>query len=361
MLRDLARVLHLTPAVFSIILVSALLISAVVLGFLLNRILHHWTRKLAGHWGELLFALLESLPLPLLILSALYTGLEVLTLPPAYERIGSRLIRVLVILVIFYFPAKVLILFLRRVAQRDPGLERVTQPAAFITRALFALLAGIVVLENLGISLTGIWTTLGVGSVAVALALQETLSNFFAGLYLLADRPVTPGDFIKLDGGHEGFVLRLGWRSTHLRTRDNNVVVVPNSTLAKSVITNYSMPEPWMALPIPVSVSYDSDPSRVEQILAEIADEAVREGLAGLRDNPKPLARLVPGFGESSLNFSLVVFVRDVTDQDPVQSELRKRILQRLKKEGIEMPYPTRSIVLEKAVVDALTKKGTKA
>ena len=137
---------------------------------------------------------------------------------------------------------------------------RVTQPAAFVVRTLFALLGTIIFLENMGISLTAVWTTLGVGSVAVALALQETLSNFFSGLYLLADRPVSPNDYIKLDSNQEGYVLRIGWRSTILRTLGNNYVVIPNSTLAKAIITNYSAPETRMSYSLPVSVAYGTDP-----------------------------------------------------------------------------------------------------
>ena len=357
MAQDIARALHLSQAAFSVILFSALIIVALVVGFILNRLFHSSAKKLANTRGELLFLLLETLPLPLLILGALYTGLESLTLPPHYEQLGSKLIRVLVILVIFYFPSKVLILFLRRMGQRDPALERVAQPAVFITRALFALLAVIIILENLEIHLTAVWTTLGIGSVAVALALQETLTNFFAGLSILVDRPISPGDYIKLDSGQEGFVVRLEWRSTILRTGQNNLVVIPNATLAKSVITNYSMPEPWMTVAMRVSVAHGADARRVEQILTEIAEEAVREGLQGLVTNPRPAARLVPGFGDSSLDFSLVVHVKGFGYQDTVQSELRKRILERFRKEGIEMPLPTRALVLDQSVMSLLERR----
>ena len=196
---------------------------------------------------------------------------------------------------VFYFPAKVLILFLRRVGQRNPGMERVTNPSIVVVRALFAILAIVIVLENLGVSLTAVWTTLGVGSVAVALALQETLSNLFAGLYLLADRPVSPGDYIKLDSGQEGYVIRIGWRSTTMRTQSNNMVFVPNSTMAKAVIINYSLPELRVSISIPVRVSYGSDPSQVEKALLDITREAAQEGLAGLLLNPPPSVCLNPG------------------------------------------------------------------
>jgi len=354
MLQDLAKALHLSPAQFFTLWAIVMLVAAVGVGFVLNRVFHYWARKFQNTWGEVVFSLLQPLPIPLLLLAALYTSLELLVLPRAYERLGSKLIFVLVVLVIFYFPAKVVILFLKRLASGEPGLERVTEPASLVVRALFALLAIIIVLDNLGISLTAVWTTLGVGSVAVALALQDTLGNFFAGLYLLADRPVNLGDYIKLDSGQEGFVVRVGWRSTALRMTSNNFVIVPNSTLAKAVITNYSLPEPRMSYGLLVRVSYGTDPARVENILLEVAREAAREGLEGLVAFPKPSLRLIPGFGESSLDFSLNVHVRQFTDQFLVQSELRKRVLKRFAEEGIEMPFPVRTIVPDKSLLPLL-------
>jgi small-conductance mechanosensitive channel len=360
MVEDLARALHLSPTVFYMLLFATLVMGSLALGLVLNRIIHYWTKKLANTWGELVFSLLESLPIPLLFLSSVYAGLELLPLPHRFERVGSKLIFALTIVVVFYFPAKVLILFLRRVGQRNPGMEQVTNPSILVVRALFALLAIIIVLENLGISLTAVWTTLGVGSVAVALALQETLSNLFAGLYLLADRPVSPGDYIKLDSGQEGYVIRIGWRSTSMRTRAYNIVFVPNSTMAKVVIINYSLPEPRVLISIPVQVSYETDPSRVEKALLEVTREAAQEGLAGLLLAPPPDVLLDPGFGDSSLEFSLRVNVRRFEDQNPVQSELRKRILARFAKEGIAIPFPTRTIGLDQATIESLQSSALK-
>ena len=192
------------------------------------------------------------------------------------------------------------------------------------------------------------------GSVAVALALQETLSNFFSGLYLLADRPVSPNDYIKLDSNQEGYVLRIGWRSTILRTLGNNYVVIPNSTLAKAIITNYSVPEPQMSYTVPVSVARGTDPNRVEKVLLEAAHEAIRDGLEGLLANPNPSVAFSPGFGESSLNLSLNLQLRQFTDQYPVQNDLRKRIVKKFQEAGINMPFPTRTLVLDKSSQDLL-------
>ena len=346
MLQEVARAPRLSPATFYLLAFSALFFVSLALGLVLNRIFHRLTAKVQNRWGEMIFTILESLSLPLSILSGLYAALEVLTLPRQYEKIASKVIFALVVIVIFYFLTRVVILFLRRWGRREPALLRVTEPAVFVVRALFALIAAIIILENLGIHLTAVWTTLGVGSVAVALALQDTLGNFFAGLYLVADHPISPGNYIKLDGGQEGFVAHVGWRSTLLRTLGNNTVVIPNSTLAKAIIVNYSLPEERMSLDIRVSVASSADPRRVEKILVEVAQEGARDGLEGLLSAFPPDVKLIPGFGPSSLEFTLGIQVRTFVDQYQVQSELRKRILERFRKEGIELAMPSQTVVL---------------
>jgi small-conductance mechanosensitive channel len=285
----------------------------------------------------------------LFVLVAAYTVQEILTLPPRYERLGAKVLTAIGIGLFFYALARLVSLYLRLVVQKSPELQRVTEPAAFVARVLFALLAAFIILENLGIHLTVIWTTLGVGSVAVALALQETLSNFFSGLYLLADRPISPGDYIKLDSGYEGYVVQVGWRSTSLRSLGNNIILVPNALLAKAVITNYARPEDRMSLDIHVSVPYGTDARHVEKMLVEVAEEAARDKTEGLLAEFPPSAKLIPGFGPSTLDFTLGVQIRRFVDQYQVQSELRKRILERLQKEGIDVPLPAQRLILDRS------------
>jgi len=356
MLQDLARDLHVQPKLFYSLIFAVLIVVALVIGFVLSRVFKSWARKVQNSWGGFVFELLATLSVPLLVLLALYIGMESLPLPRLYERIASKLIFALVVLAISYFPAKALLLFLGRMSEKQAGLRQVTQPVSFIIKALFALLAVVIVLENLGVSLTAIWTTLGVGSVAVALALQDTLGNLFAGLYVMMDQTIRPEDYIKLDSGQAGYVARVGWRSTYLNSLDGNSIVVPNAALAKAVITNYSLPQTRLGVPIAVSVAYGTDPERVTKALLEVVDQAGREGLEGLLLYPPPGVSLNPGFGNSSLDFTLGVQVREFRDQFRVQSELRKRILGRFAQEGIKMPYPVRTIVLDKSSLDALRK-----
>jgi small-conductance mechanosensitive channel len=284
----------------------------------------------------------------LFVVVAAYTVEEILILPPRYERLGAKVLTALAIGLFFYALARLVTLYLAGLVQKSPELQRVTEPAAFAVRILFALLAAFIILENVGIHLTVIWTTLGVGSVAVALALQETLSNFFSGLYLLADRPISPGDYIKLDSGQEGYVEHVGWRSTSMRTLGNNIVVLPNAVLAKAVITNFARPESRMSLDIHVSAPYGTNARRVEQILVDVAEQAARDRVEGLLAEFPPSAKLIPGFGPSTLDFTLGVQIRSFVEQYQVQSEIRKRILERFQQEGIDMPLPAQRLILNR-------------
>jgi len=214
-------------------------------------------------------------------------------------------------------------------------------------RILIGIAAVVMALQSVGVPVAPILTTLGVGSLAVALALQDTLANFFAGLYLLADRPVRPGDFIKIPDGEQGTVEAIGWRSSRLRTLQNNIVIVPNQKLSQAVLTNYHLPEPHLAITIPVAVSYDVDPEAVEGHLLDELLLAAGE-IPEVHEEP-PSVRLA-GFGDSSLIFHCVVFVRNFEAQFAAATALRKRVLARLRNEGIEIPYPQQVVRLAEGV-----------
>ncbi|MDP9001085.1 MAG: mechanosensitive ion channel family protein, partial [Myxococcota bacterium] len=189
--------------------------------------------------------------------------------------------------------------------------------------------------DALGVSLAPALTALGVGSLAVALALQDTLSNFFSGLYIVVDKPVRPGDFIRVDPNYEGYVESIGWRSTHLRTLGNNLVVIPNASVSKAIITNYSRPTPQLASNIRVDVPSDADVDKVEDALADEAKRAM--DVPGIAEAPTPSVALSPGFVDGGVAFTVHFHVRSFADQAPVQHALRKRIAARFRKDGIPL------------------------
>jgi small-conductance mechanosensitive channel len=321
--------------------------SAVVVALLARRFGIAWlrrlTRKTETDLDDELVSLLDRALVPALGIGVLATCLNLFPLPPKFLLVANRIFFLCTLALALYYGMKVVILTANRWLERKSTNPRSREGVQFVVRVVFASLGTMLLLDNLGISLTAVWTTLGVGSVAVALALQDTLSNFFAGIYIHIDSPVRVGDYVKLDDQHEGFVESLGWRSTHIRMLANNIIVVPNAKLASSVITNYSMPEPAMSLLVSISVSYSADPETVENILVEEAKAAAGH-VEGLVADPAPFVRFIPGFGESSLDFTLICRVNTFVDQYLVQHELRKRIFARFRREGIEIPFPQRDV-----------------
>ncbi len=277
---------------------------------------------------------------------ALYVGVAVSSLPLRYVNYITKGIYVLIIISMTLVAANLS----GRIFEGYISRSKVPMPTTGLTYAVIKgviLVVGfLIVLSLLGISITPLLTALGVGGLAVALALQDSLANFFAGLHILLERSVRVGDFIKLESGEQGYVKDITWRTTRVRMLGNNEVIIPNSKLSQSIVTNYYLPEKWMSLLIPVSVSYSADPEDVERILTEEAMAAVGEvqGLVGAPEADDPFVRFIPGFGESSLDFTLICKVREFVDQYLVQHELRKRIFRRFKKEGIEIPFPQRTV-----------------
>ena len=236
----------------------------------------------------------------------------------------------------------------RAFGDQVPGAVPVTTLSQNLAQLVVLIIGILLALRIIGIEITPILTALGVGGLAVALALQDTLSNLFAGFYISLAQQIRLGDYIKLNTGEEGYVTDISWRSTTLRSLSNNMIVVPNAKLAQANVTNYYLPDKRMGASLQVSVSYDSDIDQVQRVLLEIANKAITE-VPGLVAEPAPAVTFDPGFGESSLNFTLGFQIAEFSNQYSVRHELRKRILQRFREERIHMPFPTRSIFLQNA------------
>jgi len=125
------------------------------------------------------------------------------------------------------------------------------------------------------------------------------------------------------------------------------MTIIPNSKLSQSIITNYNLPEGRMSLLIPVSVSYSADPDKIERVLLEEARQSIGK-IPGLLGEPEPVVRFMPGFGESSLDFTLICQIEQFSDQYLAQHELRKRILKRFNDENIEIPFPQRVVHIKR-------------
>lgn len=278
------------------------------------------------------------------LMLAIYIALQVSELSQTWVDIAGKVMLALLVLSMALVAANLLAGLIRISAAKAELALPVTGLTQTVVKVVIMVLGVLIVLETvLGVRVTSLLAALGVGSLAVALALQDTLSNIFAGAYITMGKNIRVGDYIKMDTGDEGYVLDVSWRVTKIRTLANNILIVPNSKLSQAIVMNYYLYEPKMAISIPVSVSYEADPDHVERVLVEEAKSAASQ-VPGLLANPDPTVRFVPGFGDYSLNFTLYCHVKEFTDQYLVQHELRKRIFKRLKKEGIEIPFPIRIV-----------------
>jgi MscS family membrane protein len=205
-------------------------------------------------------------------------------------------------------------------------------------------LAFVLILSVYQVDITPFLAGAGIAGLAVALAAQDLISNFFGGALITVDKPFKVGDRIKVDD-YYGDVISVGPRSTRLKTLDHQVVTIPNNKITTNIIINYNEPDPRLRMTIPVSVAYGTDPKRVKEVLLEIAQDVIKN-TDYFVDDPAPTAFFVE-FGGSSLNFILRIWTQKNLPEN-VKDAINCRIAERFAKEGIEVPFPQMEIRMKK-------------
>jgi small-conductance mechanosensitive channel len=197
-------------------------------------------------------------------------------------------------------------------------------------------------LQYVGISVTPALAALGVTGLAVSLALQETLSNLFSGVLIVASNQIRPGHYVRLNSGEEGYVSDITWRTTNIRQLSNNLVVVPNSAMTSAIVLNFEHPEPEMSILFEVGVSYESDLEHVEQVTIDVCKETLREVAGGVPDF-EPFIRYHT-FNDFSIQFTVILRGQDFVSQYLIKHEFVKRLHKRYREEGIVIPFPIRTL-----------------
>jgi small-conductance mechanosensitive channel len=269
---------------------------------------------------------------------------------------------VLLILAIVAFADRFSVSMLGNYSKRTELLRDSKSIVKGVTRGLVFGIGALVLLGTLGVSITPVIASLGITSLAVALALQPTLENFFSGVQLVIDKPIRVGDFIELESGEQGFVDRIGWRSTWIRMLPNNTVIIPNSVLSGSKVINYFYPEKELSVPVEVGVHYDSDLEHVERITLEVAREVLRTHEWGVTEYDTFV--VYTGFGDSSINFTVMLRAKEYFNRFWVRSAFIKALHKRYAQEGITIPYPIRALNLTQegsAQVQLGLERGSRA
>lgn len=326
---------------------------AAVLWLLVRILLGQLARLIARTSFSLDSALVGAAPVPanLVILSLSLLAWQTLLaelggrLSNRLDNLLATLVQVLFIVALVVFADRVTARMLGSYAERSDGLRNSRSIVQGISHGVILGIGALVLLGTLGISITPIIASLGITSLAVALALQPTLENFFSGVQLVIDKPIRVGDFIELDSGEQGFVDRIGWRSTWIRMLPNNTVIMPNSALSKSKIINYYYPTKELSVPVEVGVHYSSDLEHVERVTLEVAREVLRTHKWGVPDYETFV--IYTGFGDSSIDFTVMLRAQEYFNRFWVKSAFIKALHKRYAEEGITIPFPIRAINLD--------------
>jgi len=326
--------------IFILVLFAGLIVKKVIF----NRLLR-WAKKTSSQLDDLIVGAVKSPLMVLCLMLALYFALQFSKLPENIVQVMSKSILILGIISAVLALANLLSGLIKLYASRIDSALPVTSLTQNIARILIFSIGALIILNSLGVSITPILATLGVGGLAVALALQDTLTNLFAGFHITVAKQIRVGDYIKLESGEEGYVVDINWRSTKIKMLPNNLVLIPNDKLNKAVVTNYCLPDKEMAVLVDLGVHYKSDLEKVEKVTCEVAKSVMKEVSGGVAYF-EPFIRYHT-FGDSCIKFTVILRAKEFVDQYLIKHEFIKRLHKRYIQEGINIPYPIRAINYE--------------
>ena len=320
----------LTPLIIS----ASIILTALVIGIIVYKWFFRVLIKISNSTDtDLDDALLKSLRLPfsgLIVLGGIYVAMLYFSNVP--QAILNKTLSVLLIFFLILAFSRLIVNAFDWYAQSLKGNTRTPVNSKLIPigrRAsviIIYIIGTLLIFDTLGINISPLIAGLGLSGLAVALAIQPTLSDLFAGTYVITEGSVASGDYIELDNGISGYVVAVGWRSTKVRTVMNNLVIVPNSKFAETVITNYNEPRSSLNVIVQCGVSYDSNLEEVKEFGSYFAFDA---------------------FGESNIDFWMFIQAKDRLASFTLKSELIKRIHEEFENNSIVINYPVRTIQID--------------
>jgi small-conductance mechanosensitive channel len=336
------------PNFTEIIVVSCLVGGSIILGLIFKRVILlrilQFTSRTKWQGDDIIInASKNSIPI-LFLLTGLYFSIYILPLTPGILSFLLVAIKIVAIFIVTLIIARIGIGWINAYQKKSQNSFPKSSILEYLVKTIVFIIGGLFVLQTLGISITPLITALGVGGLAVALALQDTLSNLFAGLQILAAKNMQPGDYIRIETRDEGFIQDINWRTTTIKTLPNSLVIIPNSKLASFVVTNFTKPDKENAILVNVGVSYNSDLEQVENVTSEVARGVMMEVAGGVKDFV-PFIRY-NGFDAYSIKFTVIMRGNEFTDQYLVTHEFMKRLHKRYQQEHIEIPFPITTVLL---------------
>lgn len=334
-----------TNTVEILIIPLCILTASLLMGLTLNKMINKRLQTRMQDVESLQYVLanaIKGVPVALCCGIGVYWTITALPLTTLVQTLLSNILLGIILFTMTRVIARILVGLIEQSAQKNAATMPKTSLLNNIVNIVVYAIGILIILQSYGISVTPIITALGIGGMALALGLQETLANIFAGLHLIVSRQIRIGDYIKLSSGEEGCVADIAWRFTTIQATSNNMVVIPNQKIASAIITNYNMPKQDITVVVPVGVSYDSDLEHVERVTLDVAKAVMSKVEQSITTEP---AVRFHTFADSSINFNVILHSSRFVNQFPLKHEFIKALMKRYREENIEIPYPIRTIL----------------
>lgn len=343
---------------------GSIIITSFFLGFIFQKTLLKKMQNVASkrNWrlSQILFESLNNVPILWFGLLGIYGASMLVPLPIKFLKLLQQTLLIGTVFSITWFLANFAASYVSLYSSKSEfrktlGILPSTSILNNLTKAIILGIGLLIIANSLGISITPIITALGVGGLAVSLALQDTLSNLFAGLHIILSHQLRPGDYIELNG-QEGYITDINWRNTTIKELSNNCIVIPNAKLSSAVVKNYYLPETEMAVLVEVSVDYDNDLSKVEKITSEVGKEIMQKIEGGI---PRFDTFIRYHTFEAYIGFTVILRAKQFTDQFLVKHEFIKKLHERYRDEEISIYLPTRSLQFKEPIKYEVSKNNT--
>jgi len=336
---------HLTGTIFDWLIPAVIVLFGFFIGVLVERIISNKLRKVIQRTKlnsyDIVNVSLNKIPTAMAGILGIYGALAYMPIKHEIFVIINKVLIVLIILIATVMISRLSTGFIQFYAHKHqfPSVSLFTN----IAKITVIILGILIILQYSGISISPILTALGVGGLAVALALQDTLSNLFAGMHIIASRLVSPGDYVKLETGDEGIVKDINWRNTTIQSLASNMIIMPNVKISTSIITNYNKPEKELTVALPLSVDFKI----VEKLVIQIARDILKEIPGGVTDAGPSLS--LNSVNDGNINFNVFIKVKEFTAQFAIRNEFYLRIQQAFQENRIPGPMAQSGVLLKNA------------
>lgn len=325
-----------------IVIVTAIL--ARFISFLNKRVLIPYAIKTKNKLDDVIVAAVEQPILFGLVLLGLWISIHRLVAPDNVMQVVYTAYKILVVLNVTWLFARLTNGLLDTYWVNKSNRKTSVQMLPIVRRTIMVVvwvLGIIMALSNVGVNISALLGTLGIGGIAFALAAQDTIKNIFGAFTILTDRPFGIGDIIKFDG-FEGTVIDVGVRSTKIRTYDKRIVTFPNYKISDASIENVSS-EPMRRIVMTLGLTYDTTPDKMAEALTILRDMHNRVQYV----SPKDIIANFTDFQDSALAITFIYFIEKKGDKVKVRSDVNMEILTSFNKAGLNFAFPSQTLYME--------------